>query len=174
MTKLSLKNEATLKAVLKLGKATVQDINDFMGHEARPAIKSLNACNLIETISIVRRVTKVGHNRDMCVYAITEKGRQKLLDADLPPARKMKDLKVPIKRPQPMKSPPPPKETNMHQMQSFIVPMPITGHKVMMAEIDGRTVKITYGACFEYEVYRPAPDRSRNYTPRPIKGIHAL
>lgn len=177
MTRLIPKNEAVLRAVLKLVKATSQDVEDLLGYPVIPAIKSLHTCGLLETVAKVRRTTKVGHSRDMRVYAITEHGRQKLSDADFPPVRKMQALKVPAKRPQPkpqpMKSPPPQKETNLHQMQSFIVPMPISGHRVMMAEIDGREVKITYGAGFEYEVYRPAPDRSRNYTPRPIRGILA-
>ena len=178
MPKLIPKNESVLRAVLKLVKATSQDVEDLLGYAAIPAIKSLHTCGLLETVATVRRTTKVGHSRDMRVYAVTEHGRQKLQDADFPPARQMQALKVPAKRPQPkplpMKSPPPPKETQLHQMQSFIVPMPSNGHKVMMAEIDGREVKITYGAGFEYEVYRPAPDNSRNYTPRAIKGIHAL
>lgn len=178
MAKLIPKNKATLIAVLKLVKATSQDVEDLLGYPVIPAIKSLHTCGLLETVATVRRTTKVGHSRDMRVYVVTEHGRQKLQDADFPPARQMQALKVPAKRPQPkpqpMKSPPPPKETNLHQMQSFIVPMPSSGHKVMMAEIDGREIKITYGVNFDYEVYKPAPDHSRNYTPRPIRGIHAL
>jgi hypothetical protein len=45
--------------------------------------------------------------------------------------------------------------------------------KEMIAEIDGRKVKITYGVHHDYEVYKPAPDYTR-YRPNPIKGIHAL
>lgn len=168
MTRLVPKNEEVLRAVLKLTKATSQDVEDLLGYAAIPAIKSLHSCGLLETIATVRRTTKVGHSRDMRVYSVTEKGRQKLSDADFPPARQMQALKVP------MKSPPPPKNTQLHQMQSFIIPMPSKGHKVMMAEIDGREVKITYGAGFEYETYRPAPDRSRNYTPNPIRSMTSM
>ena len=179
MTRLIPKNEAVLRAVLKLVKATSQDVEDSLGYPVIPAIKSLHTCGLLETVAKVRRTTKVGHSRDMRVYAITEHGRQKLSDADFPPVRKMQALKVPAKRPQPkpqpqpMKSPPPPKSVQKDSVPMRAVPDKHVSVNVMMAEIDGREVKITYGAGFEYEVYRPAPDRSRNYTPRPIRGILA-
>ena len=179
MTRLIPKNESVLRAVLKLVKATSQDVEDLLGYAAIPAIKSLHTCGLLETVATVRRTTKVGHSRDMRVYAVTEHGRQKLQDADFPPARQMQDLKVPAKRPQPkpqpqpMKSPPPPKSVQKDSVPMRAVPDKHVSVNVMTAEIDGREVKITYGAGFEYEVYRPAPDRSRNYTPRPIRGILA-
>ena len=179
MTRLIPKNESVFRAVLKLVKATSQDVEDLLGYAAIPAIKSLHACGLLETVATVRRTTKVGHSRDMRVYAITEKGRQKLSGADFPPARQMQAIKVPAKRPQPkpqpqpMKSPPPPKSVQKDSVPMRAVPDKHVSVNVMTAEIDGREVKITYGAGFEYEKYTPAPDRSRNYTPRPIRGILA-
>lgn len=158
MPKLIPKNEATLRAVLKLVNATAQDIEDLLGPAARPAIKSLHDCGLLETVETARRATKVGHSRDMRVYAITEKGRQKLRDVDLPPVRQMKALKVPVKRPHPM----------------CAVPDKHASVNVMTAEIKSHEVKITYGVNFEYEKYMPAPDRSRNYTPRPLRSITSM
>lgn len=183
MTRLIPKNEATLRAILKLKEAGLHEVNAHLEFDSKECINSLKRCNLIEVTRTVprklssKRRKNQGVVREMHMYSITERGRILLQNLDFPPARQMLALKVPVKRPQPkpqpMKSPPPPKETHLHKMQSFIVPMQSNGHKVMMAEIDGREVKITYGAGFEYEVYRPAPDRSRNYTPRPIRGILA-
>lgn len=183
MTRITKRNEDVLRAFIGMKEAGIYELREHFGIDIKNYLYALHKCGYIKVSRTVRRqiaCQKPEHKpcmRDMHMYAITDKGRLLLQNLDFPPARQMQALKVPAKRPQPkpqpMKSPPPPKEANLHQMQSFIVPMPSTGHKVMMAEIDGREVKITYGAGFEYEVYRPAPDRSRNYTPRPIMGILA-
>jgi hypothetical protein len=65
----------------------------------------------------------------------------------------------------------------MDSMQYFTIPDrdPNVHHvHQMMAEIGGRMVKITYGVHHDYEVYRPAPDQSRNYTPKPLRSILAM
>lgn len=183
MTRITKRNEDVLRAFIGMKEAGIYELREHFGIYIKNYLYALHKCGYIKVSRTVRRqiaCQKPEHKpcmRDMHMYAITDKGRLLLQNLDFPPALQMQALKVPAKRPQPkpqpMKSPPPPKEANLHQMQSFIVPMPSTGHKVMMAEIDGREVKITYGAGFEYEVYRPAPDRSRNYTPRPIRGILA-
>mgnify|MGYP007039168055 FL=1 len=59
-------------------------------------------------------------------------------------------------------------------MQNLIIPIRDANVKSMKAEIAGRKVKITYGVHIPYEVYRPAPDNSRNYTPRPLRSILAM
>lgn len=183
MTRITKRNEDVLRAFIGMKEAGIYELREHFGIDIKNYLYALHKCGYIKVSRTVRRqiaCQKPEHKpcmRDMHMYAITDKGRLLLQNLDFPPARQMQALKVPVKRPhpkpQPMKSPPPQKETNLHQMQSFIVPMPSNGHKVMMAEIDGREVKITYGAGFEYEVYRPAPDRSRNYTPRPIRGVLA-
>jgi hypothetical protein len=153
MANLMPKNESTLRAILKIGNATLHDVEKIMGSDAKNAINSLYRCGNVKVVATKSQKTRKGVMQHMHVYAITEKGKQRLADADLPLARQMKALKVPINKTQPNILHP-----NVRQM---------------VAEIDGRMVKITYGVHLDYEVYRPAPDRSRNYTPRPISGILA-
>lgn len=161
MPKLIPKNEATLRAVLRLGNATLHDVESIVSDGAKNAINSLYRCEFLQVVATKTQQTKQNRTKDMHVYAITEKGLNKLNDADFP--------KVVAARQPKQKTAP-----ELHQMQHFVIPARDPNVREMMAEIDGREVKITYGVHHAYEVYRPAPDNSRNYTPRAIKGIHAL
>lgn len=164
MANLMPKNESTLRAILKIGNATLHDVEKIMGSDAKNAINSLYRCGNVKVVATKSQKTRKGVMQHMHVYAITEKGKQRLADADLPLARQMKALKVPINKTQP---------NILHQMQSLVIPERDPNVRQMVAEIDWRMVEITYGVHLDYEVYRPAPDRSRNYTPRPIRGILA-
>jgi hypothetical protein len=57
--------------------------------------------------------------------------------------------------------------------QSFIIPDFAPNVTEQIIEVDGALVKCTKGVQFEYEKYVPPIDSSRNYTPRPIRGILA-
>lgn len=163
MAKLLPKTEATLRAILKLGKATLHDVQEAVGVDvAKNAINSLHRCEFIEAVGTRSTRTKQGCVKDIHLYAITDKGRQKLQDADFPKVAEMRSVAA-CKL-----------DTKLHQMQHLIIPIRDPSVKEMMAEIGGRQVKITYGVHHAYEPYVPPPDHSRNYTPRPIKGIHAL
>lgn len=161
MAKLIPKNEATLRAIMKLGNATLHDVEAIVGVVAKEAINSLVRCAFIYVVETKSQETKKGYMRGMHVYAITDRGRQKLQDVDFPPARQMLALKVS-------------KNQELHQMQHFVIPTLDPNVREMMAEIGGREVKITYGVHHAYDSYVPPIDHSRNYTPRPIKGIHSL
>lgn len=161
MPNLIPKNEATLRAILKLGNATLPDVEAIIGDVAKNAINSLYRCKFVNVVATKSQKTKQGRMQDLHVYAITEKVRNKLQDADFPKVVEMRQQK--------QKTAP-----ELHQMQHFIIPARDPNVEEMMAEIGGRMVKITYGMHHAYEVYRPAPDHSRNYTPRAIKWIHAL
>lgn len=161
MAKLIPKNEATLRAILKIGNATLHDVEAIVGDVAKEAINSLFRCDLIYSVAVEIMLTKGGQKRNMHVYAITEKGRNKLQDADFPKVVEMRQ------KPKQQTAP------ALHQMQHFVIPERAPNVKEMMAEIGGREVKITYGVNFAYEPYVPPPDYTR-HKPRPIKGIHAL
>lgn len=169
MPKLIPKNEATLRAILRLKEAGVHEVNAALGENAKDAIRSLLLCEYIQVTRSIMRQTVTSnpkhkqHTRQMLLYAITYRGRQKLQDMEFPPAREMKALKaVPVPK------------FDLHKMESFIIPSRDPNVREMMAEIGGREVKITYGVHHDYEVYRPAPDHSRNYTPRPLRSILAM
>lgn len=161
MPKLIPKNESTLRAIMKIGNASLHDVEAIVGTVAKKAINSLYRCDFLAVVATKSQQTKQGRMKNMHVYAITEKGRNKLQDADFPKVVEMRQQK--------QKAAP-----QLHQMQNFVIPDRDPNVKEMMAEIGGMLVKITYGVHHAYEVYRPAPDQSRNYTPRAIKGIHAL
>ena len=185
MTRITKRNEDVLRAFIGMKEAGIYELREHFGIDIKNYLYALHKCGYIKVSRTVRRqiaCQKPEHKpcmRDMHMYAITDKGRLLLQNLDFPPARQMQALKVPAKRPQPkpqpqpMKSPPPPKSVQKDSVPMRAVPDKHVSVNVMTAEIDGREVKITYGAGFEYEVYRPAPDRSRNYTPRPIRGILA-
>lgn len=160
MPKLIPKNEATLRAILKIGNATLHDVEEAVGKVAKEAINSLYRCDFLQLVETRSLRTKQGSMKDMHVYAITEKGRNKLNDADFSTVVAMRQQK--------QKTAP-----NLHKMQHFVIPTRDPNVREMMAEIGGREVKITYGVNFEYEPYVPPPDYTR-HKPRPIKGIHAL
>lgn len=84
-----------------------------------------------------------------------------LQNLDFPPARQMQALKVATPQ-------------QLHRMETFVIPDRKPNVNEMVAEIGGREVRITYGVHHPYEVYRPAPDSSRNYTPRPLRSILAM
>lgn len=165
MYQLSEQSAIVLRAVLKLGEATYQEVSSVVGFDTQQAINSLKRCGYVIVAKTVKRV--INCRRGTCTkpvnsYSVTDKGRLSLHNRDFPPARQMKALKVPLH------------PVQLHKMESFIIPDRDPNVEEMMAEIGGRMAKITYGVHHEYEVYRPAPDRSRNYTPRLIRGIHAL
>ena len=168
MTKLTPKNEATLRAILLLKEAGVHEANAAIGDDTKDAIRSLLRCEYIQvTRSIMRQTVTRNpkhkqHTREMLLYAITDRGRQKLQDMEFPPAREMKVLKVVLGQ-----------KFDLHKMESFIIPERKPNVNQMIAEIGGREVKITYGVNYAYETYKPAPDLTR-YKPNPIRGIHAL
>lgn len=179
MQRLKQKNEDALRAILKLKEAGLHEVNACLGFDAKECINSLKRCNFIEvTRTVSRQMSSAkrknqGFMRDMHLYAITDRGRDLIQNMDFPPARKMEALKVPVvkAKPQPEATPAPPQ---LHKMEYLTTPIKTPGVNVMMAEIGGREVKITYGTGFEYEVYRPEPDRSRNYTPRPLRYLPSM
>ena len=160
MAKLIPKNEATLRAILKIGNATLHDVEAIVGDVAKEAINSLFRCEYVCVVATKNMLTKGRHTKNMRVYAITEKGRNKLQDSDVP--------KVVETRQKPKQQTAP----ELHQMQHFIIPDRDPNVKEMVAEIGGRMVKIAYGVHHEYETYVPPPDYTR-YKPRPIRGILA-
>lgn len=160
MPRLIPKNEATLRAILKIGNATLHDVEEIVGDVAKEAINSLFRCEFLCVVATKSMLTKSGQTKDMHVYAITDKGRNKLNDADFP---KVVEMRQPKQKTAP----------GLHQMQHFVIPARAPSVREMMAEIGGRMVKITYGVNFEYESYVPPPDYTR-HKPRPIKGLHAL
>lgn len=167
MYQLSEQSAIVLRAVLKLGEATHQEASSFVGFDTQPAINSLKRCGYVTVHRTLIRVINCRGGtcaKPVNSYSVTDKGRLSLHNRDFPPARQMKALKVPLHPVQPQ----------LHKMESFVIPDRKPNVKELVAEIGGRKVKITYGVNPAYEVYRPAPDQSRNYTPRPIRGILGL
>lgn len=162
MAKLIPKNEATLRAIMKLGNATLHDVETIIPEGAKNAINSLHRCEFIEAVGTRSTRTKQGCVKDIHLYSITDKGRQKLQDVDFPKVAEMRSVAASKL------------DTKLHQMQHLIIPIRDPSVKEMIEEIDGRQVKKTYGVHHKYEVYVPPPDHSRNYTPRPIRGILGL
>lgn len=162
MTKMLPKNEATLRAVMKIGNASLHDVENIVGDVAKNAINSLYRCDFLQIVGARSQRTKQGCMKEMHVYAITDKGRQILQDIDYPTYMEVRSIKA-CKL-----------DEKLHQMQNIIIPISAPSVKEMIAEIAGRKVKITYGVHIPYEVYRPAPDNSRNYTPRPLRSILAM
>lgn len=174
MYQLSQKSETALRACLKLGECTKQDICAAITEfDAKESVNSLRKCGYIEVVrQIIRAIDIVGQRpltRPVNVYLITERGRMAIHHSDFPNTRKMKALKVPLK-PEPK---PESKKQELHEMQNWIIPDRKPNVNEMTAEIGGREVKITYGVHVPYEVYVPPVDKSRNYTPRPQRGILA-
>lgn len=162
MANLIPKNEATLRAILKLGEADLHDVEAVVGNVAKEAINSLYRCEFLQVVKTRRQRTKSERMREMHVYAITDKGRQKLQDIDYPTDMEMRSVKA---------SKP---AQNLHRMEHLIIPTRDPNVKEMMTEIGGRQVKITYGSHHPYELLKPDPDHARNYRnyiPRPIRGI---
>lgn len=162
MAKLIPKNEATLRAIKKLGEACLHDVQAIVGDVAKEAINSLHRCEHIAIVATRSQKTNGNQVRDMHVYAITGKGRMKLQDSDIPPARQMQALKVPAPVPE------------LHKMENFVIPDRKPNVNEMVAEIGGRQVKITYGVHHAYEQYVPAQDDGTRYKPRQIKSIFAM
>lgn len=167
MAKLLPNNEAALRAILKLGETGVHEVNAHIGFDTRDCIRSLLRCEYIYiTRSVMRETAPKNprhktHTREMMLYAITDKGRMLIQNLDFPPARQMLALKVAAPQ-------------QLHRMETFVIPDRKPNVNEMIAENGGRQVRITYGVHHPYEVYRPEPDSSRNYTQRLIRGIHAL
>lgn len=179
MANLIPKNEATLRTIMRLKEAGVHEVNAAIGEDSRNAIRSLLRCEYIHVTRSVMRKTKPidkthrTYAREMLLYAITEKGREKLKDAGSSLARQTKALKAP---PREIKAPlnPEPLKQEQHKMQDFVIPDFPPGETQMVIEVDGVQVKCARGVEFKRDKYVPPVDNSRNYTPRPIKGIHAL
>lgn len=150
-------NEKTLRLLSKKGTATLHDVVDLIGEDAKNTIRSLHQCGHIQVVAVVKQKSKGGEMKDMNVYGITDSGKAKLDRVAVP--------KTPTTRPAQQ-----PRKQDLHLMQTFIIPERDPNVNVMIASIGGRDVTITYGVHHPYEVYRPAPDNSRNYTPRPIRG----
>jgi FlaA1/EpsC-like NDP-sugar epimerase len=167
MAKLVPNNEETLRAILKLGEAGVHEVNAHLGFDARDAIRSLVQCEYIYITRTVMRETvpknprHKSHTREMMLYAITDRGRMLIQNLDFPPAKQMLALKVA-------------KPQQLHRMETFVIPDRKPHVNEMVAKIGGREVRITYGVHHPYEVYRPAKDQSRNYTPKPLRSILAM
>jgi len=161
---LSKPSEVVLRAIQKLGNATLKDVFDAAGVGSKPAVYSLKKCWYVQVEKTLMRVTsKAGksESKPVSVFSLTEKGHAAIRRMDLPP------VKNPLK----------PNRPELYTMQYFTIPDrdPNVHHvHQMMAEIGGRMVKITYGVHHDYEVYRPAPDQSRNYTPKPLRSILAM
>ena len=173
MAKLIPKNEAVLRAVSANGTLPAnQALEMFPDFDVRTAIVSLRKCNYIEVVGTVIRKSNAKRRSEkdrvipVHVYGVTEKGRLAIQYLDYPPVLEIKAATKKALAPKP-------KQQELHPMQYFTIPDRDPNVREMVAEIDGREVKITYGINFKYEVYKPAPDLTR-YKPMPIRGIHAL
>lgn len=153
MPKPNIQSETVLRAMAKREEANLHQLNDELKFDTRSTLNSLTRCGFI---AVVR--TMVRTMRDMNVYAITIRGTEKICEIDNNPQQ----------RPQPE-----PKPVKKAAAPMRAVPDKHASVNVMTAVMGGREIKITYGTQVPYEVYRPAPDHSRNYTPRPIRGILA-
>ncbi len=154
-------SEATLRAVLKIGKASLHELEEAVGDIARNAIRSLYRLEYVQVVETRSQRTKQGCTKEMNVYAITEKGRQKLQDIDFPKVAEMKAVKA-CKL-----------GTDLYEMQHLIIPIRDPNVKELIAEIGGRQVKITYGVHHEYSPYVPPLDDGTRYKPRRFKSILA-
>lgn len=160
---LSAQSEAVLRTIQKLGNATLKDVVAAAGADSKPAVYSLKKCGHIQvTKTLMRVVAKNGksESRPVSVFSLTDKGHAAIRRMDFPPVEKT--------------PPPPPQKQELHQMQYFIIPDFAPNVTEGFIEVDGRQVKCTRGVQFKYETYVQPQDHSRNYTPRPIRWIHAL
>lgn len=158
---LAKQSKATLRAVLKIGNASLHELEESVGDIARNAIRSLYRLEYVQVVDTRSQRTKQGCTKEMNVYAITDKGRQKLQDIDFPKAAEMKAAKA-CKL-----------GTALYEMQHFITPIRNPNVNEMYAEIGGRKVKITYGVHHEYSPYVPPRDDGTRYQPRRFKSILA-
>lgn len=157
-------SQKVLRTIIPMKEATARMLTEAVGFKADPYVNSLARMKYIEVIRTQHSKNTRGSVVEVNVYAVTRAGLQKLYEVEHAPPPKPK---------------PPPKAENkkppeLHLMTNFVIPDRNPNVNEMMAEIGGRQVKITYGVHHAYEPYVPPPDHSRNYTPRPIKGIHAL
>jgi len=160
---LSKPSETVLRAIKKLGNATLQDVIVAAGPDSKPAVYSLKKCGHIQVTKTLMRVeSKSGktESKPVSVFSLTEKGHAAIKRMDFPPVEKT--------------IPAPARKQELHQMQCFIIPEFEPNVTEGFIEIDGRQVKCIRGPRPEYKTYVPPIDRSRNYTPRHIRGIHAL
>lgn len=58
MTKLLPKNEATLRAVMKIGNASLHDVENIVGDVAKNAINSLYRCDFLQIVGARSQRTK--------------------------------------------------------------------------------------------------------------------
>lgn len=162
MAKLIKKNEATLRAIQKIGNATLHDVASVIGDVAKESINSLYRCGQVCVVETKSMRTKQGCMKNMHVYAITEKGRQTLQDIDFPTTIELRSVRACTLDP------------GLHQMEHLIIPIRNPNVQEMMAEIGGRDVKITYGVTANYERYIPAKDDGTRYKPRPMRSILSM
>lgn len=180
MAKITQKNESVLRAISSNGTMAANLVIEmFPDFDARLTLKSLRTSGYIDVVGTVMRKSKEARKKGkdcvtpVRVYAITDKGRMALQNIDHPPARVIKAAIQKVLKPQPKQ---PTQKQEQRPMQDFVIPdlhFP-PGVNQMVIEVDDMKVKCIRGEQFKRAPYVPPPDHSRNYTPRPIKGIHAL
>lgn len=159
---LSEQSETVLRAIQKLGNATLKDVVAAAGDDAKPAVYSLKKCGHIQvTKTLMRVVAKNGkaESRPVSVFSLTDKGHAAIRRMDFPPVGK------PIPAPAP--------KQELYQMQYFIIPDFAPNVTEGFIEVDGRQVKCTRGVRFKYETYVQPHDNTR-HKPRPIRSILAM
>lgn len=166
----------TLRKIQKLKEAEIEVLAKSLPEvNVQNAINSLKRGRLVETVKTVsRKITDSRSTRlvPKSVYALTVRGAAAIKEFEAAAARKAALINPPTFR----KITPTQKEVKkqeLHLMQNWIIPERDPNVSVVHTEINGHTVKVTYGDGYEYERYSPPADLTR-YRPNPIKGIHLL
>jgi len=166
----------TLRKIQKLKEAEIEVLARSLPEvNVQNAINSLKRSRLVETVKTVsRKITDSRSTRlvPKSVYAITVRGAAAIKEFEAAAARKAALINPPTFR----KITPTQKEVKkqeLHLMQNWIIPERDPNVSVVHTEINGHTVKVTYGNGYEYERYSSPADLTR-YRPNPIKGIHSL
>lgn len=153
-------SQKVLRTIIPMKEATARMLTEAVGFNADPYVNSLARMKYIEVIRTQYAKNTRGSVVEVNVYAVTRAGLQKLYEVEHAPPPKPKVAK---------------KETQqeLHLMTNFVIPDRNPNVNEMMAEIDGRKVKISYGVHHPYQPYVPAQDDGMRYKPRPMRSILA-
>lgn len=170
--KIRKNSELVLRKLRRLGEVEVTRLKDAIKEfDAKNTINSLVRLGYIDVVRILHRREGGPRSKGFVlvrVIAVSDKGLKELRKLNAIALAAKKAAQEPPKPPKEVKAP----KEELHQMQSWIIPERDPNVSVTSIEIEGRTVKVTYGRGFTATPYSPPKEPTR-YKPRLIRGIHA-